>query len=72
MPAAVPLRANFSASTLRRFSASSHHANQSRRLLSLAVALDRMNRDATALIGGMTVRHCVTGSIASTRTVPMS
>lgn len=53
MPAAVSLRTDFSASTLRRLAASSRHANQSRRLLSLATVLDGMSRDAAARIGGM-------------------
>jgi transposase len=53
MPAAVLLRSDFSASTLRRLAATSRHANQSRRLLSLAAVLDGMSRDAAARIGGM-------------------
>ena len=53
MPAAVSLRSDFTASALRRLAAASRHANQSRRLLSLAAVLDGMSRDAAARIGGM-------------------
>ena len=38
---------------LRRLAASSKHANQRRRVLSLAAVLDGMNRTDAARIGGM-------------------
>jgi transposase len=53
MASAVPLRMDYSAAELRRLAASSKHANQSRRLLSLAAVLDGMNRTEAARIGGM-------------------
>src|SRR3954464_13578644 len=53
MPAPVGLRTAFSAAELRRLAATTKHANQSRRLLSLAAVLDRMSRTAAARIGGM-------------------
>lgn len=53
MASAVSLRTDYSAAELRRLAASSRHANQSRRLLSLAAALDGMNRTEAARIGGM-------------------
>jgi putative transposase len=52
MPAAVPMRSDFSASELRRLAATTKNANQSRRL-SLAAILDGMNRTEAARIGGM-------------------
>jgi transposase len=53
MASAVLLRTDYSAAELRRLAASSRHANQSRRLLSLAGVLDGMNRTEAARIGGM-------------------
>ncbi len=53
MPAAVAIRTDYSASQVRRLASSSRHANQSRRLLSLAAVLDGMSRDEAARIGGM-------------------
>jgi transposase len=53
MPSAVQLREDYSASQLRHLASRSRHANQSRRLLSLAAVLDGMNRDEAARIGGM-------------------
>jgi DNA replication protein DnaC/transposase len=53
MSAAVKLRTDYSAVDLRRLAAGSRHANQSRRLLSLAAVLDGMDRDQAARIGGM-------------------
>ena len=53
MPAAVKLRTDYSAHELRRLAAATKHANQSRRLLSLAAVLDGMNRAQAARIGGM-------------------
>jgi len=44
---------DYSAAELRRLAASSRHANQSRRLLSLAAVVDGMNRMQAARIGGM-------------------
>jgi transposase len=53
MPAAVKLRTDYSALDLRRLAAASRHANQSRRLLSLAAVVDGMDRERAARIGGM-------------------
>ena len=53
MPAAVKIRTDYSALELRRLAAGSKHANQSRRLLSLAAVLDGMSRAEAARIGGM-------------------
>lgn len=53
MPAAVKLRTDYSAFDLRRLAAGTRHANQSRRLLSLAAVLDGMDREQAARIGGM-------------------
>src|SRR3712207_9324310 len=53
MPAAISVRTDFSASELRRLAAATKHANQSRRLLSIAAVLDGMNRSEAARIGGM-------------------
>src|SRR4051794_12874717 len=44
MATAVTVRADFSADELRRLAAASKHANQSRRLLSLAAVLDGVRR----------------------------
>lgn len=53
MASAVKLRTDYSASDLRWLAAASKHANQSRRLLSLAAVLDGMDRAEAARIGGM-------------------
>ena len=53
MPAPVRLRTDFTAGELRRLAATTRHANQSRRLLSLAAVLEGMNRADAARIGGM-------------------
>ena len=53
MAAAVAIRTDYSASQLRRLAAGSKHANQARRLLSLAAVLDGASRDEAARIGGM-------------------
>lgn len=53
MAQAVELRTDYTAAELRRLAASSRHANQSRRLLSLAAVVDGMNRTQAARIGGM-------------------
>ena len=53
MASAVTVRTDFSAAELRRLAAGSKHANQSRRLLSLAAVLDGMSREEAARIGGM-------------------
>ena len=53
MATAVTLRTDFSAFELRRLAATTKHANQSRRLLSLAAVLDGMNRTDAARTGGM-------------------
>ena len=53
MAPAVSLRTDFSAGDLRRLAAATRHANQSRRLLSLAAVLDGMDRTTAARVGGM-------------------
>ncbi len=53
MASAVKVRTDFSAGELRRLAAATKHANQSRRLLSIAAVLDGMNRTEAARIGGM-------------------
>ena len=53
MPAAVELRADYSADALRRLAKRSKDNSQSRRLLSLAAVRDGMNRTDAARIGGM-------------------
>src|SRR5215204_6532742 len=53
MATAVTVRADFSTDELRRLAAASKHANQSRRLLSLAAVLDGRSRADAARIGGM-------------------
>jgi transposase len=53
MTSAATLREDYSAAELRRLAAATRNANQSRRLLSLAAALDGMNRTEAARIGGM-------------------
>ena len=53
MASAVKLRTDYTASDLRRLAADTRHANQSRRLLSLAAVLDGMDREQAARIGGM-------------------
>ena len=53
MAHAVKLRTDYSATELRRLASSSRHANQSRRLLSLAAVVDGMSRADAARIGGM-------------------
>jgi winged helix-turn helix protein len=53
MADAVRLRTDYSAAELRRLASSIRHANQSRRLLSLAAVVDGMNRTEAARIGGM-------------------
>jgi len=53
MAKAVAITGDWTASELRRLAAASRHANQSRRLLSMAAVLDGMNRTEAAKIGGM-------------------
>jgi transposase len=47
------MRTDYTAGELRRLAATTRHASQSRRLLSLAAVLDGMNRTDAARIGGM-------------------
>src|SRR5215210_5942064 len=49
----IAIEGNWTAAALRRLASSSRHANQSRRLLSLAAVLDGMSRADAARIGGM-------------------
>ncbi len=53
LAAAVKLRTDHWAFCLRLLAAGSRHANQSRRLLSLAAVLDGMDREKAARIDGM-------------------
>jgi hypothetical protein len=53
MPAAVRLREDYSAEELRALARRSKDVNQNRRLLSLAVVRDGMDRGSAAKIGGM-------------------
>ena len=53
MPSAVRLREDYSSEGLWALARRSKTVNQSRRLLSLAVARDGMDRAAAAKIGGM-------------------
>ncbi len=53
MAPAVSVRTDLSAIDLRRLAAATRHANQGRRLLSLAAVLDGMDRTTAARIGGM-------------------
>ncbi len=53
MAKAIAITGEWTAFELRRLAAASNHANQSRRLLSLAAVLDGMNRTEAARIGGM-------------------
>jgi Helix-turn-helix domain len=53
MPKVVPIRDGYTPTELRHRAAASKDANQSRRLLSIAAALDGMSRAEAAKIGGM-------------------
>jgi transposase len=53
MPAAVRLRADYSAPDLRRLAKASKDSNQSRRFLSLAAIAEGRKREEAARIGGM-------------------
>ena len=53
MPAAVTLRPDFDAVTLRSLAKSCGNAKQSRRLLSIAAIYDGMSRGDAAKVGGM-------------------
>ena len=53
MPKVVPVKPGHTPTELRRLAAASKDANQSRRLLSIAAALDGMSRADAAKIGGM-------------------
>jgi hypothetical protein len=53
MATALTLRTDFSVSELRRLAKRSKDNNQSRRLLSLAAVLERLNRTDAARMDGM-------------------
>lgn len=53
MPASIPLRRDFDASTLRIFAKRCPDSRQTRRLLALAAVYDGMSRAKAAKIGGM-------------------
>ena len=53
MPAAIPLRRDFDAPTLRRLARRCRDNRQIRRLLALAAVYDGLNRTEAARIGGM-------------------
>jgi hypothetical protein len=68
MPSAVKMRTDLTPAELRRLAASSKHANQSRRLLSLAV--EGRSREKARRIGGMhrqTVREAGARAAADPR-----
>ena len=48
MSKGITIKLGYTSSELRRLAASSRHANQSRRLLSIAAALDGMSRAEAA------------------------
>lgn len=56
MPAAVPLRQDYSARELRQLAKQTTHAKQARRLLALAAICDGMSRTEAARVGGMDVQ----------------
>ncbi len=53
MPAPLKIRDEYSAAGLRKLAKGSRDNNQARRLLSLAAAIDGMDRTDAARIGGM-------------------
>lgn len=53
MPKAIAIAEGWTSEELRRLAAETKHANQARRLLSLAAAKEGMNRAQAARIGGM-------------------
>ena len=64
MPKVVPIKDGYTPTQLRHLAATSKDTNQSRRLLSIAAALDGMSRAEAAKIGGMdrqTLRDWVHG-----------
>lgn len=52
MPRVVEIKPSHTPSQLRRLATSTKDANQSQRLLSIAMVLDRMSRAEAARIGG--------------------
>jgi len=56
MGSAVVIRSDFSASALRRFARNSRDADQTRRLLALAVILEGGSRSDAAKVGGVTLQ----------------
>src|SRR5215217_2351998 len=69
MPKVVPIKDGYTPTQLRHLAATSKDANQSRRLLSIAAALDGMSRAEAAKIGGMDRQTLRDWSIASTSAV---
>ena len=53
MGAAIKLREDFDAASLRRFAGTAKDANQARRLLALAAVYDGQDREQAARVGGM-------------------
>lgn len=53
MGAAIKLREDFDAASLRRFAGMAKDANQARRLLALAAVYDGQDRELAARVGGM-------------------
>src|ERR1700688_3984338 len=53
MSAAIRIRQDFEAATLRRLATTAKDAGQARRLLALAAVYDGTDREAAARIGGM-------------------
>jgi len=66
MPRTVQIKPSHTPSQLRRLATSSKDANQSRRLPSIAAALDGMSRADAAKVGGMDRQTLRDGFTAST------
>ena len=71
MSAAIGLRQDFDAATLRRLATAVKDADQVRRLLAVAAVYDGMSREEAARIGGMDrARRCAIGCSVLTSAVP--
>src|SRR4051812_49644994 len=58
MGQAVPVRADYTASEVRRFARRAKDGAQARRLLALAAVLDGASREEARRSAGWTARHC--------------
>ena len=61
MGQAVPVRADYTASEVRRFARRAKDGAQARRLLALAAVLDGLRGRKQRRSAGWTARHCGTG-----------